>query len=188
MTVHWPALHAELVRALGRPGVSDEVRDDLVQDAAERLLRGLPTLRDEDRLGAYVGRVVRSVWVDHLRRRRPSPGEVAPDDLPAAEPEPEDLGPMVASWLPLHLAALPEAYREAVRLSELEGLTQREVAARLGLSPSGARSRVQRGRRLLREELEACCRIVREGPQVVEVVPRASCCDDASAGGSCSGG
>ena len=54
---------------------------------------------------------------------------------------------------------LPEIYREAVVLADLEGITQREVAGRLGLSVSGAKSRVQRGRQAIKAMLQDCCRI-----------------------------
>ena len=50
-------------------------------------------------------------------------------------------------------------YRQAMILIDLEGLTQQEAAAQLGLSLSGMKSRVQRGRRQLKEMLEACCTI-----------------------------
>jgi RNA polymerase sigma-70 factor (ECF subfamily) len=45
-----------------------------------------------------------------------------------------------------------------VRLAEIEGLPQQEVADRLGLSLSGAKSRIQRGRAMFKKELEQCCR------------------------------
>jgi RNA polymerase sigma-70 factor, ECF subfamily len=54
---------------------------------------------------------------------------------------------------------LPENYREAVILSELKGLTQKEVARLQGTSLSGAKSRVQRGRSLLKNMLAECCRL-----------------------------
>lgn len=175
MSDRWVQLRDGLRRSLARPGVAPEVVDDLVQDAAERLLRGLPGLRDEERVGPYVGRVVRSVWVDHLRRMRPTHGP-DPDELAAEEAEEADLAPLVAAWLPRIVDGLPEVYREAVRLSELEGWTQRQVADHLGLSASGARTRIQRGRRLLRAELEACCRVEREGTRIVDVIPNPGCC------------
>lgn len=168
----WGALHTVLRRALARPGVPPDVVDDLVQDALERLLTHHPD--DAERMPGYVSRVVRSVWVDHLRRRKP--WAELPEELPAELSE-VDLAPVVASWLPEMVEALPETYREAVRLSELEGHTQREVAERLGLSASGARTRVQRGRRLLREQLEACCRLERAGPRVTEIQPSTPCCE-----------
>ena len=52
---------------------------------------------------------------------------------------------------------LPEKYRTAIILSEIEGLTQKEVANQEGMSLSGAKSRVQRGRKMLKEMMLACC-------------------------------
>ena len=52
---------------------------------------------------------------------------------------------------------IPEPYQQAIRLSELEGQTQRELAGQLGLSHSGAKSRVQRARSMLKKQLERCC-------------------------------
>ena len=54
---------------------------------------------------------------------------------------------------------IAETYRLPLVLSEIEGLTQKEVATRLGLSLSGAKSRVQRGREKLRQRLYECCDI-----------------------------
>ena len=58
---------------------------------------------------------------------------------------------------------LPEPYREAMRLADLEGISQQEVAARAGISLSGAKSRVQRARQQLREMIEDCCKIKKDG-------------------------
>jgi predicted DNA-binding protein (UPF0251 family) len=52
---------------------------------------------------------------------------------------------------------IADRLQEAVRLSEIEELPQHEVADRIGLSVSGAKSRVQRGRAMLREVLDQCC-------------------------------
>jgi len=56
---------------------------------------------------------------------------------------------------------LPEKYRVAIRLSEVEG-AQQDVADRLGLSLSGAKSRIQRGRLLLKGVLVQCCTFHRD--------------------------
>lgn len=153
-----------------RRAAADQV-DDLVQETFLRIHRNLDGLRDEDRLAPWVFRVCRSVLVDSSRRERPHEelGELTVDP---AEPEATLL---VASWLPFFVETLPETYREAVRLSELEGLSQAEVARRLELSPSGARSRVQRGRVLLREALEDCCRIAFEHGEVVGIDRNCGC-------------
>ena len=171
----YDALQAD-VRAWFARRAPAEAVDDLVQDTFLRIHARLPELRDADRLAPWVFRVSRSVLVDRARRLRPTEAlEVEPVD-PEAFPEP-DATAVVASWLPAFVDALPERYREAVRLSELEGLSQAEVARRLGLSPSGARSRVQRGRALLREALDACCRVTVELGEVVDVVKKPTPCE-----------
>jgi RNA polymerase sigma-70 factor (ECF subfamily) len=128
--------------------------DDLLQTVWLRVHQRLPSLRDHERLEAWLYQIARNAVVDHFRRQRPH--DELPPDLVAepGEPERPDLGPALARFLD----ALPAEDREALRLTEYEGLTQRELAARLGISVSGAKSRVQRARARLRAQLEACCR------------------------------
>ena len=68
---------------------------------------------------------------------------------------------------------LPSPYREALTLTELEGMTQKEAAAMLGTTLSGMKSRVQRGRVYLRKALEDCCHIALDARgRVVTCEPR----------------
>ena len=64
----------------------------------------------------------------------------------------------VASPSSAEASVLEEHYRQALMMSEMEGLTQKEVAKKEGLSLSGAKSRVQRGREMVKEMLLDCCR------------------------------
>jgi RNA polymerase sigma-70 factor (ECF subfamily) len=87
-----------------------------------------------------------------------------------------DGGEELASYIALFVVMLPSPYREALTLTELEGLTQREAAERLGISVSGMKSRVQRGRLLLRELLEGCCDIALDARgHVMSYEPRERC-------------
>ena len=79
-------------------------------------------------------------------------GTVPPDD--EAEPRAE-----LARCLSPLVGRLPERYRRSLELTELEGRTQAEAAALLGLSVSGMKARVQRARRLLRDLLLDCCHV-----------------------------
>ena len=168
-------LHAQMdapLRSwLQRRAPPDVDVDDLSQQVYLRLHKALPNLRELDRVEALAWRTARSVLVDALRKRRPSA------ELPDLPFEDEDHGAthVVAGWLPGFVAALPEPYSEAVRLADLEGMSQAELARTLGLSPSGARSRVQRGREKLRELLLACCTVAFEGGDVTRLEPGCSC-------------
>lgn len=169
----WQALHAQLLAWLRRR-VAPEVAEDLAQEALARVVERLPTLRDPSAVGPWAQRIARSVLIDHLRRDRPTAelpelADDTPDDLP-------DVRPLVA-FVASVIDRLPETQAEAVRLVDLEGLSRREAADRLGLSVKGLNSRVQRGRAALRAELEACC-AVDLGPRgdVVAWAARSGCC------------
>jgi RNA polymerase sigma-70 factor (ECF subfamily) len=136
----------------------DADAEDILQDVFVKVQRGLGSLRSADKTEAWVYQIARNAITDHYRTRRPT------EDLPRDLPQPEDAtgeegrAALLAAFRRM-IDALPEPYREAVRLVELDGLTQRELAARLGISHSGAKSRVQRGRTLLKDMLLECCRI-----------------------------
>lgn len=138
--------------------------DDVIQDVYLRMQRGLGQLRDDQRFGPWVYQVTRSAIADHQRskgrraqREQPLPEheEVAAN---AADDERTIECDLARAVVPF-VASLPSPYREAITLTELEGMSQVEAAALLGISVSGMKSRVQRGRKLLREALDTGCKI-----------------------------
>ncbi|MEQ1737604.1 MAG: inositol monophosphatase family protein [Rhodoglobus sp.] len=74
------------------------------------------------------------------------------------EPDPQTWTAL-AGCVSLFVAQLASPYREAITLVELEGKTAKEAAEMVGLSVSGMKSRVQRGRAQLRDLFERCCEI-----------------------------
>jgi RNA polymerase sigma-70 factor (ECF subfamily) len=164
-----PALWQDAVARL-RPFVGRQVPaadvDDVLQDVFLRVQRGLEGLRDEERYTSWLFQVARSSVIDHARRRARHPvvaGDDVGDELPAPAPEEEaddrEAARLLASCVSVFVARLPSPYREAITLVELQGLTAREAAALVGISVSGMKSRVQRGRAQLRELFERCCEI-----------------------------
>ncbi len=156
-TEHLWELLSEKLRGFLLRRVSDpQVADDLLQETFLRIHQNIGELDDRGPISAWVFRVARNLVVDYYRsnkneRAKPNAGEIA---LPEAG---DNLNSLVAGWLPEMIAALPEPYREAVALYELEGVAQQAIAGRLGLSLSGTKSRIQRGRSKLRKMLLDCC-------------------------------
>ena len=143
-------------------------REDLVQDILLRIHRGVPSVADRTRINGWICQLARNAVIDYYRRNPRRPG------LEPAEPRPA-VEAIVISWLAPMVDQFPEPYREAVRLSEIEGLAQAEVAARLSISVSGAKSRTQRGRVKLRETLMSCCEFEFDrGGRIVSFKPRTS--------------
>lgn len=131
--------------------------EDIVQDVLLKLHERPPGdgLSDQRR-AAWAFRVARNAIID-LHRRHGRRSDVPVEDTFAA-PAPAD-PPAAASLacLPRMLDRLAPDYRRALRLSDVHGLSSAEVAGHLGLSISGAKSRVQRARRQVRGMLLDCC-------------------------------
>ncbi|MCG8649416.1 MAG: RNA polymerase sigma factor SigZ [Pirellulales bacterium] len=137
--------------------VSDpQVAEDLLQETFIRVHKKLGDLDDVQRMGSWVFQIVRNLVIDHYRANTRIAEETA-ERLEAEAQEDANLNDLVAGWLPQMIAQLPENYREAVELYELQGVPQQEIAERLGISLSGAKSRVQRGREKLKSILLDCC-------------------------------
>jgi RNA polymerase sigma-70 factor (ECF subfamily) len=135
----------------------DATADDLTQETLLKVYRAREALRDGQRLEAWLYRIARTTVIDHYRRRKPS--EELPEGL--TEEPPDDLRSLreaVITATARFLEELPEAYREPVRLAELEGLPLAKIALRSGLSLTAVKSRVRRGRGMLKRKLQDCCR------------------------------
>jgi RNA polymerase sigma-70 factor (ECF subfamily) len=133
--------------------------EDIVHDVLLRAIERQSQLRDGQKLSPWLYQMTRNAIVDHHRASRPM--EELPEDLVAPDPEPGALSQLALCLTPL-AARLPEPYRTAFEMSEVQGVTQSEVARRLGISLSGAKSRVQRARTKLQELLLTCCTIERD--------------------------
>jgi RNA polymerase sigma-70 factor, ECF subfamily len=171
--------HRELEERL-RPFVARRVPksevDDVLQDVFLRAQRALPDLRDEERFGSWMYRVARSAIAESHRQRSRHPAvelEAAEALVPVDSSGPTDLETEIAAYLLPLIGRLSAPYREALTLTELEGMTQQAAADTLGISLSGAKSRVQRGREKLRALLDECCSIgVDARGRVIDCEPR----------------
>lgn len=151
----WQRIAAELRRFVGHRVADPHAAEDIVQDVFLKLVRRLQQPHDEGRLHAFVFQVARNAVIDHYRTRRP--GAELPDDLAAGgDAEGAAMAPLCASFRNF-VHGLPPPQREALLLTEYEGLTQKQLADRLGIAPSTAKSRVQRGRAKLKQALLDCC-------------------------------
>ncbi len=153
--------------------------DDIVQDVFLKAHTSLHTVESHGSIAAWLFRIAANAIADHYRSQKPW-GDL-PDDLAAPEPERDYVAELASCLRPL-IEDLPETYRSALVLSELEGLPQKEVANRLGISLSGAKSRIQRGRRKLRQRLLACCDIENSRSGIISYEPRNKNCDGCSCG------
>lgn len=153
-----------------------QAADDILQDVFIKVHRRLDSLQDDSRLEHWLYQITRNAIADYYRQRRLTAPLLEDIPLPEAEHE-QEFRALLAASVRHMLDSLPDEYRDALILDTLEGVPQAEIGARLGISVSGAKSRVQRARAKLREMLFECCHFEfdRIG-KVIDYHPRANCC------------
>jgi len=153
----WNDFSADLRRYIRGRVPDDMSADDVLQEVFLKIHAGIGKLRDVKKLQSWIFRIANNAVIDYYRERRqvhtPLPVDVAAMD------DGEKMTPaqQLSRGLKDMIDALPEKYRDPMKLYVFEGFTQAEIAARFDISLSGAKSRVQRGRKLLKEMFERCC-------------------------------
>jgi RNA polymerase sigma-70 factor (ECF subfamily) len=152
----WNELSIKLKRFIIRRITDESLADDILQEVFLRIQTHANTLNHADKLESWIYQITRNVIADYFRRRK---DEIeVPETFPFFDDNLEDdLAAELAPCLRSMVDNLPAKYREALILTEYEGYTQSDLADILGISFSGAKSRVQRAKEHLKEMLLECC-------------------------------
>src|SRR5215207_4714262 len=120
----WTHLSSDLRRFIRRRVSDDHVADDLLQETFVRVHQNIGTLQEEDRLAAWVYRIARNVIHDHHRKSaHPTPALAGAEPIDDADDHPSQVRCRCDGWLDELIRSLPEGYRKAVDLAEIEGLS-----------------------------------------------------------------
>jgi RNA polymerase sigma-70 factor, ECF subfamily len=153
-------IHADRVfGALRRFGLDASEADEVVQEVFLRAWRGLARFEERAQLSTWLYRIAFNEAQRRLARRAPPRVELDPDrdDPVVSLPEEPHLGPEARALdhefqqtLEHALAQLPHEWRAAVVLRDIEGLSTQEAAQVVGARQAAFKSRLHRGRMLLR--------------------------------------
>ena len=157
----WQRLYPALFGFVQKRVHDMSLASDILQDVFLKILERRAQLREEKKVEAWVYQILRNAIHDHYRAEQKRV-DALPEFIRSSErenPETPVTHERFAQCVPGMLDSLPEKYRTALQLIEIEGLSQKELATQLGISYSGAKSRVQRGRQMLKEALLTCCEI-----------------------------
>ncbi len=165
-SAHWLSF-ASGVRAFVSRRVPVADVDDVTQDVLLRIHQSAGRMDEAQSVEAWIFALARRTIADFYRHRsrRPvlesSETQAVADDPPPDAQSGFELGHSVheevLSWLLPMAHVLPPMYAEPLIRADFQGQSQQQIADALGLSLSGAKSRVQRARVMLGEVLRACC-------------------------------
>lgn len=161
---------------ISRYVADEQAAEDILHDVFLKIHNKIDTLRDKHKLESWIYQITRNAITDYHRKRKDLQldRENVTDDNPGND---DELFRKVAEGLMPMIDTLPAHYREALTLTEIKGLTQKEFAEKAGISVSGAKSRVQRAREQLKEKLFQCCHFEfdRYG-KIIDYYPRTCPC------------
>ena len=153
----WGQHETELRGFLVRRLRDQAVAEDLLQDTFVKAIAEGSRFCELDNPRAWLYRVARNSLIDHLRREHRFIDDL-PDQLPYEEPITDAVDDL-SQCLPRALDALAKEDAEAITLCDLEGMNQADYAQLKGLSVPGAKSRVQRARARLKQQLKSTCQV-----------------------------
>ena len=158
----WKDYHSRLHRFIENRVQDSSRADDILQDVFVRIHSHIDTLQEAGKIQSWVYQITRNAIIDHYRTDKKL--AELPESLTAdVDTLKEQIRQEVAHCLLPMVQSLPDPYRQAIMLAEIEGLPQKAVAEKLGLSFSGAKSRIQRARSLVRDLLDQCCHFTYDG-------------------------
>lgn len=144
--------------------------EDLVQETYLRAYKGFDRFAAGTNLRAWLFRILTNLFINEYRRRRRRPAEVDLGDTDtlymyrglgggetarrSRSAEDEHLAGLTSDEVRRALESLPDSYRVAVLLADVEGFAYKEIAEILDIPIGTVMSRLHRGRKRLREALQ----------------------------------
>ncbi len=183
----YASYHPRIFRYLTRL-VGPNEAEDLTQEVFLRVNRGLPDFKGDAKLSTWIYRIATNVATDRLRSRASQESrsgkaitldeqliEESIDLKAERKPslERQAIREEMSSCVQDYINSLPESYRVPVTLSEIGGLTNKEIAETLGLTMETVKIRLHRGRAKLKDKLEAGCKFERDEEDILVCDPKA---------------
>lgn len=150
----WADFSAALYRFITRKVKDASVAEDLLQEVFVKIHLQKNTLQKKYRLKSWLYTIANNTIMDYFRKKQKDAVLLSNEEIASTE---ETLKHDAHDCLLPLIKNLPDTYREALYLSEIKGHKQKEVARQLNISLPATKSRILRGRDLLKKGFMDCC-------------------------------
>ncbi len=154
----WNDMNDRLTNFVNEKVKDPDLTKDIVQDVFLKAFTKFDTLKNKEKLVSWIYQITRNEIISHFRKLKFNQ-VLSSDDIEVEEFSDETLTSELTDCINPFINSLPEKYKQAIILADIENVSQKQIAERLNISYSGAKSRVQRGRELLKSTYEECCTI-----------------------------
>ena len=156
INVVWNDMNERLTYFVNGKVKDPELTKDIVQDVFLKVFTKFDTLKNKEKLVSWIYQITRNEIISHFRKLK---FETSSDDIEAEDETSNSLTSELTHCINPFINTLPEKYKQAIIMADIENIPQKEIAERLNISYSGAKSRVQRARELLKCAYDQCCEI-----------------------------
>jgi len=163
----WAKVHGQLFGYISKHVKIQDDINDIIQDTFIKVKTNIDKLKNPAKVESWIYQIARNTINDYFRKQKKSfENEDNLNEL-ITEPsafEEEDIKVQIqtrefSEYAGFVVNELPEKYRKAVYMADIEGFSMKELAEELNISVSGAKSRVQRGRKMIKEIILKCCEV-----------------------------
>ncbi|MCT4622215.1 MAG: RNA polymerase sigma factor SigZ [Schleiferiaceae bacterium] len=154
----WDSFNDELLGFIKSRVKDSDLAQDILQEVFIKIHQKLPSLKSEDKLTSWVYQITRNTIIDHFRKK----GNTEKLEDQIAKHLPDEIAEVnkdFSSCISPFIEDLPVKYKDVLQQTVFAGTSQKEYADQHDLSYSAVKSRVQRGREMLKNAFIDCCNL-----------------------------
>ena len=151
----WIDLNEELYRFINKKMKDEDLAKDILQESFIKILSNIDQLKDTSKLTSWIYQITRNTIIDYYRKSRLQTFSIYNFDI--LENEADDFEySQLSNCIHQKIEQLSTKHHQAISLTSFKNISQKELANLLDISYSGAKSRVQKARNILKENIKDC--------------------------------
>jgi RNA polymerase sigma-70 factor (ECF subfamily) len=173
LTLNWNTVQNDLKGFVYKRVKDKALTEDIVHDVFLKVQDKIEQLRENEKVFGWIYQITRNTIIDHYRKNAKA-FKLSDIDWDTG---PRNFNDCVSGVISELIPGLPDKYRIPLEMTELQDMSQLEVAEKLNLSYSAAKARVQRARKMLRDKIDEVLIVKTDGyGNVILCKDRKACC------------
>lgn len=133
----------------------EELAKDTTQEVLLKMHKSCCSDKEIKNVNSWLFQIAHNTVIDQLRQQN----KVVHESVEKIEEADESVWQELAECVEPLIKLLPEKYAIPLKMSDIEGIKQADIAVKLDIGLSAAKSRIQRARTMLKEEIVRCCNL-----------------------------
>lgn len=173
LALNWKNVERDLKGFVYKRVKDKALTEDIVHDVFLKVQGKILQLREDEKVFGWIYQITRNTIIDHYRKNAKT---INASDIDWGS-SPPNFNECVSGVITQLIPTLPDKYRIPLEMTELQDISQQDVAKHLGLSYTAAKARVQRARKMLKDKIDEILFVKTDGyGNVILCQDRKNCC------------